>query len=518
MDLEMLNLLKEVDESYLETVMNLVEQLEKNARECPEKTAVIFRGSKMDYRELNDIVNRLAGSLLEMGLRKGDRVGLMLPRTPQLVVSFLAVAKAGGIAVPINFELTHKDVRLSLKGISPLCLIVSSSFLELAKKSMPASLHIPIVEIGDTVGGRLLWNAMLTKGDASNPSLDIQDDDIVYLNYTSGSTGNPKGAITTHSNIFSNTVAAVERLQLTADDVHLCLFAPFAHPHEIFARPLYLGGTMVLVDSIYPKSVAKAISDHKVTCMMGLSPMYENLLDVLKRHSYDLSSLRVPESGGMHTPPDLIERFKQSVGVPIVPVWGSTETTGIALANGPGEDVQPGSIGTPCGGYEVKLVDEDGDEIGPGEVGEIAFKGPAVVQGYYENELSGQECFRDGWYYSGDLGRKDEENNFYFMGRRTGMMKVAGLKVYPQEIEQVLMDHPDIKEVAVISAKHRLRGEVPKAIIVTKNGQELLDKELRVFCRGKLAHYKVPRIVEIRESLPKTNAGKTDKRALRAHV
>lgn len=496
--------------------MNLVEQLERNARLYPEKPAVIFRSSRMNYRELNDVVNRLAGSLLEMGLEKGDRVGLMLPRTPQLVVSFLAIAKVGGIAVPINFELAHKNIRASLRAVSPLCLIVSPSYLDAARRSMPPGSQIPIMEVGDAVGEQLLWNAMLAKGNSSNPSVDIDDDDIVYLNYTSGSTGNSKGAVTTHSNINWNTADAVDRLQLTPDDVHLCLFAPFAHPHEIFARPLYLGGTMVLVDNIYPKSVAEAISDHKVTCMMGLAPMYENLLEVLKRHSYDLSSLRVPESGGMYTHPDLIERFQKEIGVSIVPVWGSTETTGIALANRPGEYIQQGSVGKPCASYEVKLVDENDAELSDGEVGEMAFKGPAVVQEYHEGTISDQECFRDGWYYSGDLARKDEENNFYFMGRKNGMMKVAGLKVYPQEIEQVLMDHPDIKDAAVISAAHKLRGEVPKAIIVTTNGQGLMDKDIQAFCRERLAHYKLPRIVELRASLPKTGSGKTDKKALRS--
>jgi len=358
--------------------MNLVKQLERNAREYPNKPAVIFRGSRINYSELNDLVDKLAGSLMEMGLKKGDRVGLMLPRNPQLVVSFLAIAKAGAIVVPINYELAQKDIRACLTSVCPLCLIVSTSFLDTARRAMPPDFQIPIIEIGDVVGERLLWSAMLTKGKGSNPAVDIKDDDIVYLNYTSG----------------------------------------------------------------------------------------------------------------------------------------STETTGIALANRPGGSVQPGSVGKPCASYEVMLVDEDGVELPADEIGEMAFKGPAVVQGYYENTISNQECFRDGWYYSGDLARKDDQNNFYFMGRKNGMMKVAGLKVYPQEIEQVLMDHPDIKEAVVISARHKLRGEVPKAIIVTTNGQGLMEKDIRAFCRDRLAHYKMPRIVELRESLPKTSSGKTNKKAL----
>jgi acyl-coenzyme A synthetase/AMP-(fatty) acid ligase len=291
------------------------------------------------------------------------------------------------------------------------------------------------------------------------------------------------------------------------------MFAPFAHPHEIFARPLYLGGTMALIDKIYPKSIAETICDHKVSCMMGLAPMYENLLSLLERKTYNLSSLRIPESGGMYTRTDLIKRFEHKIGVPVIPVWGSTETTGIAIANRPGGQILPGSVGKPCLSYEVSVVDENDRELLSGEIGEMIFKGPGVVKGYYEIG-SDEECFKNGWYYSGDLGMKDLEGNFYFIERKTGMMKVAGLKVYPLEIEKVLLDHPSIKEASVISVKDRLRGEIPKAIIVTANGILLTEKEVLGFCRERLPHYKLPRIVEIRESLPKTGSGKINKKVL----
>ncbi len=493
--------------------MTLVEMVGKNAKKVPEKTAIVFHDSKMNYRELNDTANRLANSLLAMGIKKGDRIGLMLPRIPELVISFLATAKALGIAAPINFELTQEGIRTILKRISPRYLIVHSSFVDLARRSFPNDLLIQIIAVGGGEGC-LSWNKMLEKENAKNPGLEIKDDDIVYLNYTSGSTGNSKGAITTHFNIYWNTVASVDALKLTSEDIHICMFAPFAHPHEIFARPLYLGGTMVLIDKIYPKSLAEAISKYKVTCMMGLAPMYENLLDVLKRKTYDLSSLRVPESGGMYTRTELVKRFEQKVGVPIIPVWGSTETTGIALANRPGEYMPAGSVGKPCPFYEVRIVDENDNKLPPGEIGEMIFKGPAVIQSYYEKVVNGQMCFKDGWYYSGDLGKTDREGNFYFVGRKTGMMKIAGLKVYPLEIEMVLMNHPDIKEAAVISAKDRLRGEIPKAIIVTKDGKELTEREVLGFCKERLPHYKLPRIVEIRDSLPKIGSGKINKKVL----
>ncbi len=494
--------------------MTLVEALERHARDIPEKPAIIFHDTRIDYRELNETANRLASSLLEMGLQKGDRVGLMLPKIPELIIGFLAAAKSHGVAVPINYELTDEDISAILRRISPRYLVTHSSLLDLAFRSVSKGSSIPIIAVGDTDKKCLAWNEVLKRGNTKNQGLDIKTGDVAYLNYTSGSTGSSKGAVTTHANIYWNTLASVDALKLTRDDVHLCMFAPFAHPHEIFARPLYLGGTMVLVDKIFPKTLAEAISHHKVTCMMGLAPIYENLLEVLEHKVYDVSSLRIPESGGMYTRNELIVKFRKKLGAPIIPVWGSTETTGIALANRPGERMPQDSVGKPCATYEVKIVDDNGNELPAGEIGEMIFQGPAVVQGYYHSTGESDACFRNGWYCSGDLGKKDAEGYFYFMERKSGMMKVAGLKVYPQEIERTLMNHPGIQEAAVISVKDRLRGEVPKAMIVTRNGRALTEKDVLRFCRERLAHYKLPKIVEIRASLPKTGSGKINKKAL----
>lgn len=495
--------------------MTLVEMLETSAKKFPEKIAIIYYDTQVTFKELNEMVNKMANALIAIGLKKSDRVGLMLPRIPELVISFLSIAKAQGIAVPINFELLEEKIRNILVDISPRCLIVHENFLDLAKRSLSSGLKIPLIVVGKGLKGEeFLWEEMLKSKSSLPPPLKIKENDVVYLNYTSGFTGNPKGAITTHSNIYWNTVASVDILRLTSDDVHLCMFAPFAHPHEIFARPLYLGGTFVLMDKIYPKSIAKAIAQHKVTCVMGLAPMFENLLEVLEHKTYDLSSLRIPESGGMHTRTELIERFREKIGVPILPVWGSTETTGIAIANRPGEQIRPGSIGKPCASYEVNIVDERDRSLPPGELGEMIFKGPAVAQGYYKDPINTQISFKDGWYYSGDLGRRDEHNNFYFVDRKSGMMKVAGLKVYPLEIELALMEHPNIKEVAVIPVRDKLRGEIPKAVIVTKNGEDLTEKEVIAFCKERMPNYKIPRIMEFREALPKIGSGKINKKEL----
>lgn len=496
--------------------MTLIEQLERNAKELPDKTAIIYRGKKTSYGELDNAVTRLGNAFLGMGLKRGDRVGLMLPRVPELVTGFLAIAKAHGVAMPINFELKKEDIGSIVGKTSPCFIIVHKNYLDIAKKSLSYSskTRLIVVDGSDNGSGFILWDDLLQSSSAENPGLDINDDDVFYLNYTSGSTGEPKGAVTTHANVYWNTLASVDALGLTADDVHLCMFAPFAHPHEIFARPLYLGGTMVLVDKVSPKSIAEAISTCRVTCMMGLVPMYENLLEQQRLKPYDLNSLRIPESGGMYTRDDLIEKFRRKVGVPIIPVWGSTETTGIGLAVRPGTKRPTGSVGKPCAHYTVKIVDEYGSERPPGVVGEIVFKSEAIVKGYYGGLSSATSPFRNGWYHSSDLGRMDEEGNFYFVERKTGMMKVAGLKVYPLEIEQALLNHPDVKEAAVISVKDKLRGEIPMAIVVALQGRELTNKEVRRFCREALPSYKVPRLLEIRDSLPKISSGKIDKKIL----
>lgn len=494
--------------------MTLVKMLERNSLEFPSKTAIIFQDKRISYGELNERVNKLARGLIEIGIKKGDPIGLMLPRTPELIISFLAIAKAQGIAAPINFELTPEKISEIFKCVSPALIIVHSKLLDHAKKAILGDMHIPLIVTDGNNSGEISFDEVIQKGNAENLRLDIKSEDVVYLNYTSGSTGNSKGAITTHSNIYWNTLASVDALGLKEDDIHLCMFAPFAHPHEIFARPLYLGGTMVILDTVYPKSLAEAISTCRVTCIMGLPPMYENLLELLEHKSYDLSSLRIPESGGMYTRNELVTKFKNKLGISIVPVWGSTETTGIAIANRPDEIMPEGSIGKECLSYEVRVVNESNEDVPTGEIGEIIFRGPAIVKGYYENGVNLNGSFKDGWYYSGDLGRKDEYGYYYFVERKTGMMKVAGLKVYPTEIELALLKHPDIKEVVVIAAKDNLRGEVPKAIITTKNNKTIKAKDILKFCKESLPNYKIPKIIEFRESLPKTGSGKINKISL----
>jgi long-chain acyl-CoA synthetase len=495
--------------------MNLVDMLEKQAREIPDQVALIYRDGTLTYDQLNREVNRMAGALLNAGLKPGDLGCFMLPRAPELVITFLALAKARGVAVPVNFEDPGPQIQALIQRLAPRFLVVHSSLLDLAVQALPPDGRTTLIVVGHSgAAPGVAWDEFLRGASAADPGLPVNEDEVVYLNYTSGTTGQPKGAITTHAHLYWNTRASVETLGMTREDVHLCLFAPFAHPHELFARPLFLGGSTVLVDSIRPRTIAKSIMDHRVTCFMGLVPFFSMLMDIARLRIFDLSSLKILESGGMHTRVELIREVERTMGVPILPVWGSTETAGIAIATPPGGKRAYGSVGKPCRYYEVKIASEDGQELPPQEVGELAFRGPGVVSGYYETNATGQNNFRDGWYYSGDLARRDADGNFYFIDRKSGMLKVAGHRVFPLEIELTLQRHPAVKEAAVIAVKDDMRGEVPKAFVVLEESEQTDKKDLLQFCMANLAQYKMPKIIEYRDALPKIGSGKINKKAL----
>ncbi len=489
--------------------MTLVEMLEKNAMLFPEKMALIFKESKISYETLYERSNTLANFLVSIGLKKGQKVGLLVQKTPEAIISFLGVATAGGVVFPMDYNLTDAEIQYVLNLTHPSSLIVAADFLPLLSR-----LQIPCSDEKIIVIGRRpkkqyhVWEEIISQNTSAAPDVEVKGSDTVYLNFTSGTTGVPKAAISTHANIFWNTLSAVEALKLTADDIHLSMFPVFGHPHELFARALYLGGTSVLIDSVSPKVIAKAISDYSVTCMMAVASIYDILTRFHESHAFNSNALRIPESGGMHVNPTLAQKFKDRFKIPIIAVWGSTETTGIVLASPVQGEYKPVSMGKPCPYYEVKVVGEDGKEAPTNEVGEMIVRGPGVCSGYFGNPEETERHMKDGWFFTGDLVKKDHEGYFYFIGRKAGMMKVAGLKVFPREIEDVLSAHPQIAEVAVVKGRDHSHGEVPKAVIVLKDEVKISRADIRRYCEKRMAKYKVPRIIEFRSELPKSAGGK----------
>jgi acyl-CoA synthetase (AMP-forming)/AMP-acid ligase II len=287
------------------------------------------------------------------------------------------------------------------------------------------------------------------------------------------------------------------------------MFASFAHPHELFARALYTGASLTLLEKINPKTIIRTINKYSVTCMMGLSPMYEMMAN--RCGSMTIPSLKIAESGGMFTRQTVNETFQERFGLPILSVWGSTETTGVTLANTPEKYKTDGSMGRICPYYQVKLVDGKNREVAPGKIGELHFKGPGIVSGYQGLPPLLDE---NGWFASGDMATMDEHGFFYFVERQSGMIKVAGLKVYPLQVELLLLEHPRIAEVAVLGVPDQRKGYIPKAFIVTHDNSNFDYDDILTFCNGKIPSYMIPKQVTLMKELPKIGSGKINKKVL----
>jgi long-chain acyl-CoA synthetase len=488
--------------------VTITEMLSQNAEKYPAKPAIIHKDSKISYSELYEKSKALAVFLADIGLKKGERVGLLVEKTPEAIIAFLGVAAAGGVVFPLDNHQLPVDLQFTIDLTHPSALVVASGF-----QSLLSGLRLPcpdqrIIIVGEkTKIEYRAWDDIVSRPVARLPQVTVADDDIVYLNFTSGTTGTPKGAVTTNDNIYWNTLSSVEALSLTHDDVHLCMFPVFGHPHELLARPLLLGGTMVLVEGVSPKAIVKAILENDVTAMMAVASIYASMVKLDESHVPGLGSLQLAESGGMHVFPSLGKRFMERFKIPIVPVWGSTETTGIALAT-VDRTYRPASVGKPCPYYEIKIIGEQGEVLGPDMVGEMIVRGPAVCSSYYRNPEETALNMKEGWMHTGDLFRKDEEGYFYSVARKSGMMKVAGLKVFPSEIEDAISNHPDVAEVAVVKMHDESHGEAPKAVVVLKDGSKVDANDIIKYCEKKLARYKVPRKIEFIKELPKSPGGK----------
>lgn len=490
-------------------VKSMIDMLAGNVEKHPDKIAIIYKDQRLTYRSLYHETNALANYLVNKGVRPGDKIGLILNKTPEVITSFLGVLSAGGVVFPVDFYQPSRQIQYLIDLTRPRLMIVSEEYLYLMSSITLPHGYIGTIVVGcSSQTGLFHWDQVIQGGDINPTEIDMPANGTAYLNLTSGTTGTPKCAVTTHSNIFWNTVAAVETLGLTSEDVHLCLFAVFAHPHELLARPLYLGGTLVLLDKIAPKTICRTISEHGVTCMMAIASIYQMMVQLYDASPFELPTLKFPESGGMHTPTILLKAFEERFHKRIVPVWGSTEATGIALAMSPDQGYKAGSVGKPCISYEMRIVNDDDSDVETGQIGEMLIRGPGVVSSYFDNESETNNNFKIGWFHTGDMFWKDSSGYFFFAGRRQGLMKVGGLKVYPVEIEETLLAHPDVSEAVVLKEFDALHGEIPKAVIVPKMNASPSRKEIRSFCESRLSKFKVPKLIEFREELPKTSGGK----------
>lgn len=498
--------------------MSVSELLRNTARRFPDKTAIYFNDCLITYKSLDQGVDNLARGLLNLGFKGQKMVGLLLGNCSDFIYSYFAIIRAGGVVVPMNPLYKDEEVKYLLNQAEVVFLITGQSFLPMVKRiwhDIPTLQRVLITE-GET-GERIVSYKDLLDMSAEPVEVAIKPDDIAACLFTSGTTGKPKGALLSHSNLVFDVRASTERIQMDSRDQHLCVL-PLFHSFALMATllcPLYTGGSIVVLPQFHPDLVLQKITSKKITFFCGIPTMFASLLSVLEKpNNYDLQSLRYCLTGGAPTPVKLMQIYEEKYKIGILEGNGPTETSPVAYVNPP-ELRKLGSVGPPLNGVRVIIVDDTDRELPAGEIGEICIKGPNVMQGYLKLPEATAEAIKDGWFYTGDIGRVDEDGYVYILDRKKDMIIVGGLNVYPREIEECLLGHPGVAEAAVIGMSEELRGEVPLALVVLKDGATTTAEKLIFYCRRMLANFKCPRQVIFVDSLPKTATGKVDKKQLR---
>ncbi len=492
--------------------MNVGKVLEESVARFEDKVAIIFEDEKLSFRELDRLVNNLSAGLIGEGVKKGDCVVTFLPDSMEIALGYYAILKIGAIHAPLDIRLKEEEVKLIFGDAKPVAVITTSQFQDMFL-SMTA--EIPgtksIIVVGEEVKeGCKSFNEMKNKDSSRVIPAEVADEDIALYLYTSGTTARPKGVMVTFGSLdwFPKDMHNVWKT--TEDDIHM-LSLPASHISGpiLFNQTIVMGVATSILGAFNPRKWLENIENNGVTIIHFVPPMANALIQLNEFDKHDLSSLRTLALMGAYSTPGLVKEIGEKLGLRRgCQGYGLTETSPLLTLEGIESNAPFGNIGKPLPGKEVKIVDEDGDEVPVGHVGEIVTRGSHVMKGYHNDPEATRERIKDGWLHTGDLARRDEEGYIYIVGRTQDRINVGGLMVYVSEVEDVLHHHPKIKEVAVVSAPDRKRGEKVRTVIVLKEAMESTEKEIIDYCRERMADYKVPREVEFRESLPKTRTGK----------
>jgi len=487
-----------------------------HAKNFGEKPAIVFQEEEISFGKLAETVVRLANGLLAHGVRKGDKVAIYLPNRPEYVYSYLALFSIGATVVPLDYMLKNDE-------LEAICAHADASFLitwpreGISFESIRANVATltDIVLVGEESPGCGSFSKLLNLGSPEATKASIHDSDRALILYTSGSTGRPKGVCLNY-NLDAAPQAMEHFVDLSARDVKISAL-PLSHAGGLvyLQNCVYFGITLVLMERFNPPEFLRLVEKHKATCLHLVPSMYYALLQLKEFEKYDLSSLRWVNVFGAPNAPETIRRFKTYCpNAKLLNGWGLTETNAPNTVIPMGSD-RIESIGRPAPWITLRLIDDAGNEVVPGTAGELTIKSWVVMEGYYKDAAMTKEVLRDGWFYTGDLARCDEEGLYYIVGRKKDMIKVSGQLVFPYEVEEVIHNHPAVREVAVVGAPDALRGETVKAFIVAREGAAVAEQDIRDFCRERLAKFKQPQAVAVLEALPKTRTGKVDKNALK---
>lgn len=505
--------------------MTLVELLENSSRIYPKKVALIFGEKRIIYAELNNRVIRVSYGLIQLGINKDEKIAILLKNCLEYVISYFAILKIGAIVIPLNFMLKEEELKYILGDAGVSTVITSSEFIPTIDRLKLRLENLrQVIVVGEKIPGTINFSDLLSGSSGCERALDFGPENVATILYTSGTTGHPKGVMLTHRNLISNVSASIKAIRLTKKDRFLC-FLPMFHSFTwtvCVLVPLYIGAIIVIMESVRPfGKVVRNIIRNRVTIFVGIPPIYNVISNIpvprilVSRLLKILNPLRICISGAASLPVEVLEKFEKKFHIPLLEGYGLTEASPVVSIS-PLEKRKPGSVGLPLPDVEVKVVDEDGNQLPPNKEGELLVKGDNVMQGYYKLPEETEKTIKGDWLYTGDIVKIDREGYIYIVDRKKDMIIVRGLNVYPREIEEVLYQNPKIAEAAVIGIKDKLRGEVPIAYVALKKDEKTTEGEIIRFLRERLASYKVPRAIEFRDSLPKTSTGKILKRALRS--
>ncbi len=491
---------------------NLISVLDRAAAERPSHPALRMDDLVLSYSELREAAGRVTSLLSSLGVAPGDRVGIMLPNVPAFPMAFYGTLAAGAVVVPMNPLLKSREVTFYLDNSGAKVLFAwYAAAGEAAKGAAAAGAQLVTVDEPD-------MNSLLASLFALHTWADRADDDDAVILYTSGTTGQPKGAELTHANLTRNAeITAETLLNATPGDVVMgCL--PLFHVFGLTCglnATVVGGATLTLLPRFDAAKALHIIARDRVTIFEGVPTMYAGMLHSPAAADADTSSLRLCISGGAAMPVEILHAFEKTFGCIILEGYGLSETSPVASFNHPDAERKPGSIGTPVTGVEMRVVDANGADVPPGEVGEIAIRGHNVMKGYWNKPEATAEAIPDGWFRTGDLARVDEDGYFFIVDRKKEMIIRGGYNVYPREIEEVLYEHPAVAEAAVVGIPHDSLGEEVGAAVALKPGATATPEELQAYVKERVAAYKYPRHVWLEDELPKGPTGKILRREVR---
>ncbi len=498
-------------------MINIGDWIKKWSLLQPHKRALIFEDRSFTYQEVNLRTNQLCHFLLTHGVQKGDRVSVLLFNCHQYFELFFALSKVGAILVPLNWRLAGPELEFIIKDSGSRMIFFEPEFEEVIATIRP---HLNLSN-GDyiMVGSPCPdwakdYEKSLLEFPVREPYLQIPagDEDPHILMYTSGTTGVPKGAILSHRKTFYNALNADIFYNLTSKDI-MIVSRPMFHSGGLLveAAPVfYKGGTLILRKRFRPHEILETVQKYHVTLLELPATVYQFILQDCNLAQYDLSSIRCYFTGGERVPKAMLKEYYRK-GIVISQIFGQTEASTITILSHEDAVLKIGSVGLPVFHGEVRIVDKSGKDVNPGEVGEIIIKGPTLMSGYWNQPDLTAETIREGWLYTGDLARTDEEGYFFIVDREKDMYISGGENVYPAEVEKVIHSHPKVFDVAIVGVPDEKWGEVGKAYIALKPEEAMGSEEIFEFLKGKVAKYKIPKYVEFIEELPKTASGKIQK-------